>query len=81
MNGVNINHQNKNGETALHTCCKIENIEVTKYILLKCNVNPNIKNSLGDTASQIAQRGQNHDLIMLLNSLHDAKLRQNRDGN
>ena len=53
-NNVNIDFQNKNSETALHQCCKIENIEITKYILLKCNANPKIKNSLGDTAFQLA---------------------------
>ena len=32
-----INLKNKNGETALHLCCKAGNQELAKYLVLKYN--------------------------------------------
>ena len=74
---VDINIQNKNGEGALHLCCRnlsnkditqtqVSNmIQLVKYLVLKCGANTNLKNSIGDSPLDIAQRSQNSDLLVI----------------
>lgn len=64
MNNENIHQQfdfnfkNKNGETALHLCCKKgddkELIEVAKYLVLKGRADINVKNNIGDSPVELA---------------------------
>ena len=46
-------------------------MEIAKYLVLKCGANINLKNSIGDSPLDIAQRGQNPDLLVILSSLQD----------
>lgn len=48
-NDIDINNQNKNGETPLHLAAKSGDVELLKYLILKCNADVNIKNNLGDS--------------------------------
>ena len=54
---ININHQDKNGYTALHYACDEGNLKIVE-VLLNANCNPNIKNNLNQTPIHLsAQRG------------------------
>ena len=85
---VNINTQNKNGESVLHLCCrqlispangsqskKNDLIDIAKYLVLKCGADINLKNTLGDSPLDIASRNQNHDLVMIFNSIYEQSTR------
>jgi ankyrin repeat protein len=51
-NDIDIDNKNKNGETALHLAAKSGDVELLKYLILKCNADINIKNNLGDSVQQ-----------------------------
>lgn len=51
---VDINLKNKKGEPALHYCCKCNNLEIAKYLVLKWNADTTVKNTLGDSPISIA---------------------------
>jgi len=52
-NDIDINNQNKNGETPLHLAAKCGDVNLLKYLILKCNADINIKNNLGDSVTQL----------------------------
>jgi ankyrin repeat protein len=46
---MNINKQNKFGESALHLCSgQNKNLDLAKFLIMK-GANPNVKNQLGDS--------------------------------
>ena len=63
---VDINYQNKNGDTALHLCSK-DKPDLAKYLVLKFRADHTIKNNIGDSPLEIAKRSQSHDLVMAFN--------------
>jgi len=44
-------------------------LKTAKYLLLRFKADINKKNSIGDSPLEIAKRNQNHDLVMLFNSI------------
>lgn len=60
-NRLNIDLQNKNGETVLHLCCKQttdnkDMLQVVKYLMLKCSADVHKKNNIGDSPLELAKR-------------------------
>ena len=73
--GMNIDTQNKFGESALHICSgQNKNLDLAKLLIMK-GANPNIKNTLGDSPlgkdytihdnKDLAKRYGNHDIVLL----------------
>jgi len=50
-------------------------IDIAKYLVLKCGADINLKNTLGDSPLDIASRNQNHDLVMIFNSIYEQSTR------
>eukprot|EP00347_Sterkiella_histriomuscorum_P002204 403369067 len=72
--GVNIDQQNKYGETALHVCSgQNKNIDLVKHLILK-GANPNLKNQLGDSALDLAKRYGNHDIVLLYSAQEQSQV-------
>lgn len=62
--GIDINYQNKFGETALHyVCSKSKDINILQILITKGG-NPDISNNLGDSPVSIAQRNGFHDAMI-----------------
>ena len=45
---VNFNIKNSLGNTALHYACRTGNVELVKFLIEKCKVNPNVLNIYGN---------------------------------
>ena len=60
--GINLNHQNKNGKTALHYLSERPNIEIAKLMLAQ-GADVNIKDKHGNNALWYAV--DNYDLVKL----------------
>jgi len=70
--GIDINLQNKYGDTALIVACKERNAEIVKLLLAVPEININLKNEYGDTALIITCRKGNVEIVKLL--LADPKI-------
>lgn len=44
-------------------------MELAKYLVLKCDANINLKNSIGDSPLDIAKKGKNPDLLVMFSSI------------
>lgn len=44
-------------------------MEIAKFMVLKGRANVNLKNAIGDSPLESAIRNQNHDLVMIFNSV------------
>lgn len=71
-NGIDVNMQNIDGQTALHLICmeQTRNIDITREILQK-GVNVNIQDKYGNPAIWTAAfncKGRNYDTVQLLMS-------------
>mmetsp|Transcript_11047 Transcript_11047/g.16783 ORF Transcript_11047/g.16783 Transcript_11047/m.16783 type:complete len:188 (+) Transcript_11047:475-1038(+) len=75
---MDFNAQNLNGDTPLHLVCRRwqpseehKIVDLAKYLVLKCRTSFTIKNNIGDTPMQIAQRSQAHSLVIIFNEVSD----------
>lgn len=64
-NGIDINTQDENGNTALHVATKHRNLDVIKFLLVN-NVNINSQNNEGDTPLHVATKHWELELINFL---------------
>jgi ankyrin repeat protein len=73
--GVDVNHQDKDGDTAVHGAAFYDNADIL-HILLTRGANPNVKNKLGGTALMWAA-SYGHDEIVraLLDKGADSRLK------
>ena len=65
--GINVDLQNKNGESALHLCCGQTSKPQLAELLVFLGANTGVKNAIGDTPVTLAKRCGNQDLALLLN--------------
>ena len=75
---MNIDIQNKFGESSLHICSgQNKNLELSKLLIMQ-GANPNIKNNLGDSPLgkiaflirllDLAKRYGNHEIVLLFSA-------------
>jgi len=62
---INVNAQNKKGETALMRAVRLGNVESVK-LLLAAGANPNTADKVGDTAYTLAYENDNREIAKLL---------------
>jgi ankyrin repeat protein len=73
--GADVNHQDKEGDTAVHGAAFYGNTKIL-YLLLNAKANPNLQNRLGGTALMwAASYGHDEIVGMLLSKGADAKIR------
>ncbi|XP_013397079.1 ankyrin-1-like [Lingula anatina] len=54
MDGIDVNYQNKDGNTALHLASRDGHVDVVKCLINEHKMDPNIQNKNGNTALHIA---------------------------
>ena len=65
---MNIDIQNKFGESALHACSgQNGNLELAKHMVMR-GANCTLKNQLGDSPLDLAKRYNHHEIVMMFNS-------------
>ena len=67
-----MSYQDLEGNTALHYCAYYNRVEAIK-ILLKANINIEIRNNHGQTAYDIAENLKNYDCLKQLNLVRNGK--------
>ena len=65
---MNIDLQNKYGESALHVCSgQAGSLELARLLIMK-GANYTLKNALGDSPMDLAKRYGHHEIAMLFNN-------------
>ncbi len=73
--GLPVDHANRYGNTTLHWCAAEGRKELTA-LLLENGANPYLVNDLGWTPAAVAERAGFPDIVTLLSSFQDRRLRQ-----
>lgn len=70
---IEIDTQNKFGETALHLCCGQASKPDLVSLLVMAGASTSIKNAIGDTPISLAKRCGHQDLVLLMQSSENSK--------
>ncbi|XP_013402461.1 ankyrin-3-like [Lingula anatina] len=63
MDGIDVNHQNKYGNTALHLASRDGHVDVVRYLINEDRADACIQNNVGDKTLSEASRNGNGDVV------------------